>query len=78
MVDPSASPSGYSVFNQSNPETPGAVKVGRPDTHTLSLKFSPTAIGSPAKYRWYSIIGVCTTYDRAPDTGFTSAQGKRC
>jgi hypothetical protein len=76
-VEPSTSKTGYSVFNHTTPDpTPPAPKLGNPNSHTLTLTFRPTAIGSPAKFKWYSRTGPCITYDSAPDTGYT--RGKRC
>ena len=56
----------------------GSVAMTKLDSHTLSATFKPKAIGSPNNYHWYALIGDCTVYDRAPDTGFTAGKGKRC
>jgi hypothetical protein len=54
----------------------GSATMTEPNSHKVSTEFNPSAIGGPSSYRWYALIGDCTVYDRAPDTGFTN--GKRC
>jgi len=56
----------------------GSATMTKLNSHTVSTTFKPKAIGSPSSYHWYALIGDCTVYDRAPDAGFTTAQGKRC
>jgi len=42
------------------------------------LSLTPQAIGGPGNYHWYALTGDRIVYDRAPDSGLTAGQGKRC
>jgi hypothetical protein len=69
-------PTDGQVLDLTHGHKSGSVTMSKPDSHTVSATFKPQAIGSPGSYHWYALIGACTVYDRAPDTGF--APSKRC
>ena len=56
----------------------GSASLTKVNSHTAATTFKPQAVGSPSKYHWFALIGDCTVYDRAPDTGWTNSKSKRC
>jgi hypothetical protein len=56
----------------------GSASMTKVDKHTVATTFKPKAVGSPSKYGWFALIGDCTIYDRAPQTGWASSKAKRC